>query len=861
MTGEPISVFDAYTEEQETLQTEPEALALPDENPVAERISDEEAPLRAESSGITVTSQAAEGTRAPGVDAGGPYGGPSTFEGTTITFTATVDDPSLIFFRWDFNNDGVYDTPWRLSLTMSDTIDYTFDDDYFGDVCVEAWDGVSTTTIVHTGTILDGWNSVQWIIYPATIRWIFQPKAELTITALGYYGYAYYFSTRRLILWDANTQTQLRSCSPSHSYYNWNWCNIAPYTLSIAPGQKYVMSIYKRTNYYPYLPGTNWGNVETDNDYLTVEEFVYKWAPFGYPSGSGGTQVMPLLDFRFQWIEIIPLTERDCAFCEVNNVAPNVYNVQTSGMAYEGGSTSFTAQFDDPGMGDDWWFRWDFGDGEFSGWRKVKKYDGGANVLILHTWSARIDAQILPNIIAECGVFCLTVDTWDFGPLGENAAPTLEFLLGYDVILVGGNYFTDHGRAVGDLLADYMDQGGDVVLSWGWLDPRIGMGRIFDDEYSPVPTSMVAFSSVGMGTIYVPGHPILAGITSVTTMRAHSGRSITPGATRIADHTDGTIMLAEKRNPVVPNDACAIAMPLWPTSDYSGGDYARLTVNALRYCSGQPDPTPKTMPITTDPQTHVYKDDHPTTTSPSDDVDVRVEVKDDDHMKLKGGYDSIMSEGFTGYNYPSWPSGWYSSPSYGWRIYSNLYYCEYSACAANYYYYNYGPSTSTFYSPSIDLSTKPYIQATLGFKYTWYTFSNSARRGYVDISTDGGMTWTNVWYRESPPFVYDLNFQAEIPVDWLGGEPDIRLRFKLESTYRYAYYFWGVDDIWIEAAWGTPIWGLGEASGVVTIVNVEPTVNERAADRERDIRLRRIQDIRSGSLGAHGVVRVQVGLR
>ena len=52
-------------------------------------------------------------TFGPGaISAGGPYGGPNTFEGgQAITFTVTVNDPTLVFFRWDFNNDGVFDYP------------------------------------------------------------------------------------------------------------------------------------------------------------------------------------------------------------------------------------------------------------------------------------------------------------------------------------------------------------------------------------------------------------------------------------------------------------------------------------------------------------------------------------------------------------------------------------------------------------------------------------------------------------------------------------------------------------------------------------------------------------------------------
>ncbi|MEE9488846.1 MAG: hypothetical protein V3V91_00195, partial [Thermoplasmata archaeon] len=799
MTGEPISVFDAFMEEQEALQ--PETMNVENVNPVAEKISDEEAPLRSEvSDHIVVTSEVAEGTRAPGVDAGGPYGGPDVYEGTTITFTATVDDPSLIFFRWDFNNDGVADTPWRLSLTMSDSIDQYYDDDYFGDITVEAWDGVSTTTIFHTGDVMDGFSLVNWVVYPATIGYLFRPKAELTLTQLGFYGYAYFLSQRLMILWDVNTQTQLRWCDAPMSTYTWNWCSISPITLT--PNDEYILSIYKSVDYYPYVAGTNWANIETDTDYFVIDEGRYKWAPFGFPSLSDGQAWLAMLDFKFQWTEVVPLTESDTAFVEVNNIAPTVFNVQTNPpMAYEGGQTSFTAEFEDPGTGDDWEYRWDFGDGDFSSWFKVNKLLGGARVLYIHAYVGTNADAVINEVIDFCGDFCTVWDTWDYGPIGTNMAPELDMMLQYDVILTGNDYYVyDNARVLGDRLADFMDAGGAVVgMTFGYGFPPGGgiAGRFIDDEYTPVELASNFFTNKNLGTIYVPGHPILNGVSSVSGYYGHATTTLTSGATRIADWNNGHILVAERTNPMVANGAISMYINSCPYTGQVGGDFSLLVSNSIKYASQQPDPVPKIQPITTDPVSHVYRDDDPTSTSPFDDVTVRVEVRDDDHNKLKGGYDDIMSEGFDGITYPSWPAGWYASPSFGWRVMANQFYCEYSNCAAWYYYYNYGPSTSTFYGPSIDMSTKPYIQATLGFKFTWYTFSNPSLRGYVDLSTDGGITWTNVWYRESPPFVYDLNFQASIPVDFIGGSSDVRLRFRVESTQTYAYYFFGVDDIWI----------------------------------------------------------------
>lgn len=92
---------------------------------------------------IATFSVAGQTGASPGVDVGGPYGGYDTYECTMITFTATVDDPALIFFRWDFNNDSIFDTGWRFRLTLSDVVDYHYCDDYHDIVLVEVWDGMS----------------------------------------------------------------------------------------------------------------------------------------------------------------------------------------------------------------------------------------------------------------------------------------------------------------------------------------------------------------------------------------------------------------------------------------------------------------------------------------------------------------------------------------------------------------------------------------------------------------------------------------------------------------------------------------------------------------------------------------------
>jgi PKD repeat protein len=85
----------------------------------------------------------------PIADANGPYIG---YEGSPVTFDASSSsdpDGDALQYRWDFDNDGVWDTSW----SSSPYADYTWGDDYSGTVVVEVNDGSSSSTDSTTVTI------------------------------------------------------------------------------------------------------------------------------------------------------------------------------------------------------------------------------------------------------------------------------------------------------------------------------------------------------------------------------------------------------------------------------------------------------------------------------------------------------------------------------------------------------------------------------------------------------------------------------------------------------------------------------------------------------------------------------------
>src|SRR3989454_985401 len=692
-------------------------------------------------------------TVSPGaISAGGPYGGPNTFEGgPPITFTVTVNDPTLVFFRWDFDNDGIFDYPVQTGggnlgkWTTSTSVTKQFFDDYFGKVVVEGWDGVSTKVVINTGDNGLSTHGIQYIFgYGAlTIGNRIKAKTTVKATTLGHYHYAY-------------------------------------------------------------------------NLFETA-----------------------MVDFTWSETLIFPDAGSAEATLDINNVAPSVFGVTSSpNPALEGSPAQLTAQFSDPGTDDAFQVRWTLPDGRVSPWLPISKFSGGAKVLWLHSWTFSIDA-IVASVGAKCGNFCTKTDVIDFGPLGTNELPSLATLKKYDVVLVGTNYFHYEGDALGDLLANYMDAGGNVVTMQFSLDNAFGCdggicGRFENEMYSPVQRGYSYGSSGDMGTIYVPGHPLLDGVATLHTSRFSALiYSVNPAATRVVDWSDGRVLAATNTNPK-GNGARAVALNLFPPPEFgaTSGDYNQLIANAIRWASRQPDPVIKTMPITTDAFAIAFKDDDPVTTTPQDDFTVKVEVRDDDNGKIRVTSSSQLSfndfenaaECNGAYYFTNtWPPGWSSEPNpYGWV-------CSYDSGLGSrgpniYWFYNdpfygTGDGHSFLTTQSYDLSA--YFAVRMDYSNLWRGNGfPGPSDGFIEASTDGGATFPIVLaeYHHNNPAT-DIGARSVTSVA-LGGQSNVIFRFRYESSDDW---MWAFDNVRVTGVLGSIINGLGSATGAVTVANVPPT--------------------------------------
>jgi hypothetical protein len=147
-----------------------------------------------------------------------------------------------------------------------------------------------------------------------------------------------------------------------------------------------------------------------------------------------------------------------------------------------------------------------------------------------------IAADFCSQFQSELGSFEDVTDFEYFDP--RNGNPTLDQLLLHNVAVVWSNYPFMDPTGLGDVLADYVDAGGGVVLlqfsfGSGWNL----MGRIMD-EYSPFAPGPTSYMDKSLGD-FDPSHPIMEGVTTVSEYFS-AAVSMDNEGTLVASFTDGT---------------------------------------------------------------------------------------------------------------------------------------------------------------------------------------------------------------------------------------------------------------------------------------------------------------------------------
>jgi len=174
--------------------------------------------------------------------------------------------------------------------------------------------------------------------------------------------------------------------------------------------------------------------------------------------------------------------------------------------------------------------------------------------------------------------------------------PDLATLGEYGAVLVSSGFSSIDGGALGDVLADYADSGGGVVLAAiGFSDdPFVGYGgRLLAEGYIPYTQALLGFgaSNLTLGAT-LADHPLVESVVSFDGGQGSFRHlsAVTPGSVEAAVWSDGNPLIATR----ITADARVVGLNFFPSSSDVQGfgfwnpttDGAVILANALEWAGG-----------------------------------------------------------------------------------------------------------------------------------------------------------------------------------------------------------------------------------------------------------------------------------
>ena len=175
------------------------------------------------------------------------------------------------------------------------------------------------------------------------------------------------------------------------------------------------------------------------------------------------------------------------------------------------------------------------------------------------------------------------VDSFPVGSSQANSLPALAQLREYDAVLVWSDLTFIDPTGIGNLLADYSDGGGGVVLAtFVFLNSHGVFGRLEQ------PFTRGNFSNFGNGNSIIPldpSHPILEGVSTFRGGFSNTSIVVTPGSTTVANWSNGDPLIGIR---TTSTGARIVGLNFHPPSSDARADFwssatdgAKIMANAL----------------------------------------------------------------------------------------------------------------------------------------------------------------------------------------------------------------------------------------------------------------------------------------
>jgi PKD repeat protein len=456
----------------------------------------------------------------PIADANGPYG---ENEGSPITFDAggsSDPDSDELQYRWDFNNDGTWDTEWSSSPTVS----YTWSDDWSGTAKVKVNDGDFTDTATASVTV----NNVAPTVDAGADQTV---DEGATVSFFGSYTDSGTADTHT-IDWDfGDGNTASGTLTPTHVYAD-NGVYTVTLTVTDDDGGMGTDTLTVMVN--NVAPTVDAGADQTVDEGTTVnfagsytdpgseDTYTIDW-DFGDRNTESGT-LTPTHVYADNGVYTVTLTVTDddggmgtdTLTVMVNNVAPTV-DAGADQTVDEGTTVNFAGSYTDPGSEDTYTIDWDFGDGNTESGTLTPTHVYADNGVYTVTLTVTDDdgGMGTDTLTVMVNNFAPTATFSNDGPKDEGSAVTVSFSDQNDPGTL--DTFTYSFDWDNDGTYDVVDQPG-ASAQYTWYDEGTGTytvkGMIKDnDGGSTEYTTDVTVNNVAptVGAITAPSEPIPVG--------------------------------------------------------------------------------------------------------------------------------------------------------------------------------------------------------------------------------------------------------------------------------------------------------------------------------------------------------------
>ncbi len=216
-----------------------------------------------------------------------------------------------------------------------------------------------------------------------------------------------------------------------------------------------------------------------------------------------------------------------------------------------------------------------------TGCNETNDDDCGNDLLLLYSDSLASAQDVQAKLVAT-GAFPV-VDMLSV----QSSIPSLGALINYDVVLTWSNYTYADPVAMGNLLADFFDQGGRVVQATFSACTNWGIqGRWHTQGYKLLDGGSNISYNDSLGTVLEPSSPLMFGVTQLSASSAfRCTGALVNGAVAVANWTTSNHPLVVRG--VINGRPRADVNMFPPSSSYSSsywtGHGAELLRNALLY--------------------------------------------------------------------------------------------------------------------------------------------------------------------------------------------------------------------------------------------------------------------------------------